>query len=296
MNTVILGHRGYWGQKILERLEKSENFNVIAKIDPTDYNVSSFHSWDIFKKHELFGETELVCIFTPPGSHYELAKEAIQNGKHVVCAKPIVSTANEINELYDLAFKNKVALLMDYTFEKNSAIHKLKECLPLIGNPKLMHSRRMNLGKHQDYGVVADLLPHDVSIAHFLFGELKGDAFIQSNSALCKKDFAHVFIKNKNPDIDVTLSWSCPIKDRELYIVGEKGILSVLWDSNIVEFIKIENQKEVSRDDFKYENSDALTKEFAEFADLLNNNNYQELMKSQQKTTDLICRFIEAAK
>ena len=296
MNTVVLGSAGAWGKKIVERLEKSSNYNLIAVVDPLDTNVSTFHSWEVFKEHELFEETELVCIFTPPGSHYELAKDAILNGKHVICAKPIVSTYKEIKELYDLAEQRGVALLMEYTFLFNSAILKLKEFLPLIGTPKLMHSRRMNFGKHQEYGVVADLLPHDISIAHYLFGDLKGDAFVQSNSALGAKDFAHVFIKNKTPDIDVTLGWSSPKRDRELYIAGERGILSVLWDSNEVEFTKVHKQKEASREIFNYVNDDAITKEFEAFAELFKNNNYKETMKTQQKTTELICQFLETAK
>ena len=296
MNTAVLGGKGYWGSKVLKRLQENDKYNVIAEIDPNDNNVGSFHSWELFKKSELFGETELVCIFTPPGSHYDLAKDAIENGKHVICAKPVVSTYKEIKELYELAEKNKVALLMEYTYEYHPAIHKLKELLPLIGNPKLMVSRRLNFGKHQEHGVVADLLPHDISIAHFLFGDLSGDSFVQSNSSLYHKDFVHIFIKNKSPDIDVTLSWSSPVKDRELYIVGQRGILRVDWDNYKIAFDLVDNQKVAAHQTFEFSKDDAITKEFEVFAGLLENNNYKEVVKSQQRTTELVCQFIEAAK
>lgn len=298
MNTCVLGHLGHWGRKIYQRLLDNSFYQVVATVDllNTDKGYGEFKTWEEIKKFSDFDDIKLVCIFTPPGSHYEIARDAIINGKHVICAKPLISTLEEIKELYVLADKYNVALLMEYTFLYNSAILKLKELLPLIGIPKLMHSRRMNWGKHQAYGVVADLIPHDISIAHYLFGELYGSVNISKNSSLYNQDFAHVFIKNGTPDIDLTLSWSGPTKDRELYIVGQKGILSVLWDSNIVEFMKIENQKEISREDFKYDNNDALTKEFEVFADLLRNNSYKEVMKQQQKTTELTCKIIEECK
>jgi len=295
MNTVIVG-TGYWGQKILKRLEDNSFYNVIAKIDPVDVNVSTFHSWDLFKKNELFEETELVCIFTPPDSHAEIARDALKNGKHVICAKPFVTQECDSRELYALAKKNKKALLIDYTFEFDQAIHKLKELLPLIGEPTLMTSHRLNFGKFQKCGALVDLLPHDISIANFLFGRISGEATISQSSALYGKDFAHVFIKNKTPNIDLTMSWISPVKNRDLLIVGERGILRVDWDNFKINFILIERQKQIASQTFTFENGDALTKEFAAFSNLLKSGNYKETMKSQQHTTEFVCQIIEATK
>ena len=293
MKTALLGARGYWGQKIEKRLRENNFYELIATIDP---HGGDFSFWEDFKKSDLFDQTELVCIFTPPDSHTHLTEDSIKNNKHVICAKPFVSSEREVAALYDLAKKNNVALLLDYTFAHNSAIHKLKELLPLIGAPKLLVSRRMNFGKYQDFGTITDLLPHDISIANFLFGDLSGKAYVSQNSAIYKQDFAHVFIKNGSPDLDLTFSWSCPIKDRELFVVGELGILRVGWDKNQIELTKIEKHQIVETRCFIYENKDALDTEFKVFSSAFVNNSFSVIMNKQQITSELMCKFIEACK
>lgn len=46
---------------------------------------------------------DLVVLSTPPHTHYDLTKEALENGKHVLCEKPFTETADEARELFELA-------------------------------------------------------------------------------------------------------------------------------------------------------------------------------------------------
>lgn len=54
----------------------------------------------------LDNEVDLVVITTPSASHYALAKEALQNGKHVLLEKPFTQTSEEAKELFELASRN----------------------------------------------------------------------------------------------------------------------------------------------------------------------------------------------
>ena len=48
-------------------------------------------------------EVDLVVITTPLDSHYDYIKQALLAGKHVLCEKPFLATAQEARELFDLA-------------------------------------------------------------------------------------------------------------------------------------------------------------------------------------------------
>ena len=47
-------------------------------------------------------DIELIIINTPNNTHFQLAKQALQAGKHVLIEKPIAAKVAEVMELYDL--------------------------------------------------------------------------------------------------------------------------------------------------------------------------------------------------
>ena len=62
---------------------------------------------DRLLEHE---EITLVVISTPNDTHYDLAKQALEAGKHVVVDKPFVIRAAQADELIALAHKQQVVL------------------------------------------------------------------------------------------------------------------------------------------------------------------------------------------
>ena len=61
-------------------------------------------------------DVEAVSISTPPFLHYEMAKLALQAGKHLLLEKPTTLSATEARELYQLAVANNVVAMMDFEF------------------------------------------------------------------------------------------------------------------------------------------------------------------------------------
>lgn len=60
---------------------------------------------------KLLDESDAVYIHSIPSKHYELTKEALKRGKHVLCESPLALKVNECKELYDIARKNKCILV-----------------------------------------------------------------------------------------------------------------------------------------------------------------------------------------
>ena len=72
---------------------------------------------------------DAVAIITPVSTHYELAKEALESGKHVLIEKPMTSSVAEAENLIELALKKNLTLMVDHTFVYSPAVRKIKEQL-----------------------------------------------------------------------------------------------------------------------------------------------------------------------
>ena len=82
-------------------------------------------------------EVDLVHLVTPPVSHYKLGKLAAENGKHVLCEKPLALTMSRGRELLDTARKNKVILPVNFVLRHVPIVDIIKEVISsaLLGEP-----------------------------------------------------------------------------------------------------------------------------------------------------------------
>ena len=114
-------------------------------------------------------------MITPVWTHYELAKAALENGKHVFVEKPFTSSAAQAEELINLAAKKNLKIMVDHTFLFTGAVRKIQQLLDegTLGKLYYYDSTRVNLGLFQhDVNVIWDLAPHDLSIMdHLIDGE-----------------------------------------------------------------------------------------------------------------------------
>ena len=125
---------------------------------------------------ELMSSTEIdaVAVVTPVWTHFELAKAALNNGKHVFVEKPFTSNAAEAEELIDLAARKNLQIMVDHTFLFTGAVKKISQLLDdgALGKLYYYDSTRVNLGLFQhDVNVIWDLAPHDLSIMDHLIKE-----------------------------------------------------------------------------------------------------------------------------
>ena len=72
-------------------------------------------------------EIDAVAIVTPVSYHYELAKKALENGKHVFVEKPFTATSAQAEELVELADRKNLQIMVDHTFLFTGAVRKIKQ-------------------------------------------------------------------------------------------------------------------------------------------------------------------------
>jgi predicted dehydrogenase len=176
---------------------------------------------------------DAIAVVTPVSNHFELAKAALENGKHVFVEKPFTSNTAEAEELINLAEHKNLRIMVDHTFLFTGAVKKIRQLLDegTLGPLYYYDSTRVNLGLFQhDVNVIWDLAPHDLSIMDYLIKEEpKAVVATGQNHLNGLEDVA--FITAYFPDqmiAHINVNWLSPVKVRTTMIGGEKKML--LWN------------------------------------------------------------------
>jgi predicted dehydrogenase len=189
-------------------------------------------------------DLDAVAIATPVKTHHPIAKEFLEQGKHVLVEKPFTHSFESGLELVKLAEEKKRVLMVGHTFEYTAAVNKIKEIVENgeLGRVLYISCIRVNLGLFQpDINVVWDLAPHDISIIVYILGEAPVSVNSQGKAHFKAgiEDVATTTLNFKNGVIAfISNSWLDPNKIRRTTIVGSRRML-VYDDTEPQEKIKI---------------------------------------------------------
>ena len=235
----VIGY-GYWGPNIvrnLDSLEKASVSVVSDKLPAARARAQKAHHGIrvTADASEVISSTEIdaVAIITPVWTHFELAKAALENGKHVFVEKPFTSDSAQAEELINLAAVKNLKIMVDHTFLFTGAVRKIKQLLQegALGKLYYYDSMRVNLGLFQhDINVIWDLAPHDLSIMDYLIGERPEEIVATGQSHLNgHEDVAFLTLYFPNDVIaHINVNWLSPVKVRTTLIGGEKKML--VWN------------------------------------------------------------------
>ncbi|MDO4549033.1 MAG: Gfo/Idh/MocA family oxidoreductase [Clostridia bacterium] len=134
-------------------------------------------------------DVDLVDVATPNAFHYEAAKAALENGKHVYCEKPLSISAEQSKELAELAAKKGVVNYVGYNNTMNPANAYVRD---LVKSGRLGSIMRFTGTYDQDQlldeslpitwrhinklagcGAMGDLGSHLMSISQFIMGDIQ---------------------------------------------------------------------------------------------------------------------------
>ena len=166
LKAGVLG-AGHLGKIHLRLLQQSEQFELIGFYDPIAKNAEAVAKEFGYKSfstiEELLSEVDVVDIVTPTLSHYDCAKQALKNGKHIFIEKPITKTYQEAEELRALAKEHKVRGQVGHVERFNPAFTAVKNA---IKEPMFIESHRLAEfnPRGTDVPVVLDLMIHDIDI------------------------------------------------------------------------------------------------------------------------------------
>lgn len=236
----VIGY-GYWGPNIVRNLHSTEGAQVVSLCDTRHERLKlakkTYPAIEITTNpNELISSPDIdaVAIITPVFAHYELAKNALNNGKHVFVEKPFTSTVSQAEELIEIADKKKLITMVDHTFLFTGAVKKIKELIDngTLGQLYYFDSVRVNLGLFQhDVNVIWDLAPHDLSIMDYLV-EHKATAVVATGKSHFEsglEDIAYLTVFFPDKMIaHFNVNWMSPVKVRTTLIGGDKKM--IVWN------------------------------------------------------------------
>jgi len=250
MNVALIG-AGYWGPNLARVFfelpgcnlhticdKKRERLDSLKESFPNVNTIQDYRS--LLESPEL----EAIAIATEAQYHYEIAKEFLLAGKHVLVEKPLALNSQECEDLIDTAKAKNRVLMVGHLLEYHPAVGKLKELIDSgdLGELYYIYSQRVNLGEIRRYeNALWSFGPHDISVVLYLLGEepesvnALGQSYLQEN--IQDVVFVNLHFKDKRM-AQVHISWLDPHKIRKFTIVGSKK-MAVFDDMESSEKIKI---------------------------------------------------------
>ena len=235
----VVGY-GYWGPNVVRNLQNLAGAEITVVCDKSTAARMRVHKShpNIYVAAEASEaitstETDAVAIVTPVWTHFDLAKTALENGKHVFVEKPFTSNISQAEQLIEIAAQKNLKIMVDHTFLFTGAVKKIKQILQDDGLGKLYYydSTRVNLGLFQhDVNVVWDLAPHDLSIMDYLI-EGSPEAVVATGQKHLNGLEDVAFLTVYFPDkiiAHINVNWLSPVKVRTTLIGGEKKML--VWN------------------------------------------------------------------
>ncbi len=235
----VIGY-GYWGPNIVRNLRGLDSAQVVAICDKSESALrranQAFPEVRVTQDcSDLLSAPDIdaIAVITPVWTHFELAKSALNNGKHVFVEKPFTSTSAQAEQLINLAEQKNLQIMVDHTFLFTGAVKKIRQLMDdnTLGKLYYYDSTRVNLGLFQhDVDVLWDLAPHDLSIVDYLIGE-PPDAIIATGEKHLNGLTDVAYMTAYFPDnviAHINVNWLSPVKVRTTLIGGEKKML--VWN------------------------------------------------------------------
>ena len=235
----VIGY-GYWGPNVARNFNHVGVSEVVAITDKRPDCLKrakeAFPQAKITKDcQELLTspDIDVIAVVTPVWTHFELAKEALKNGKHIFVEKPFTANIAQAEELIELAARKKLQIMVDHTFLFTGAVRKIRQLVDegVLGKLFYYDSTRVNLGLFQhDINVIWDLAPHDLSIMDYVI-QKQPQAVVATGEKHLNSHVDVAFITIYFPDnvlAHINVNWLSPVKVRTTLIGGEKKML--VWN------------------------------------------------------------------
>jgi predicted dehydrogenase len=228
---------GYWGPNVVRNLNELPGTSVRvlcdldpARLEPLRRRHPGARTTTDAEQAIADPQIDAVAVCTPVATHFELAREALRAGKHVLVEKPLTDSVRDARELVALAERERRVLQVDHTFAYNPAVRHIRSLVGAgeLGELLYIDCVRINLGLFQsDVNVLWDLAPHDLSVIHSIversprwvsavgaahLGRFESQAYLtlHYDDAL----LAHLHV-----------SWLAPVKIRSTLIGGSKRMI-----------------------------------------------------------------------
>ena len=233
---MVVGY-GYWGPNLVRNVVERPEFRLMCLCEKDENRAEDFRRRHpgVWVESDLDAaladpRIEAVAIATPPHTHYDLVRRALEAGKHVLVEKPLARTSEEAAKLIALADELGLVMMPGHTFVYSPSVNKVRDLIQSdeLGEIYFATSARMNLGLYQQDGVVLDLAPHDLSILLHWLNKPLVEVSATGRSVFQEGVHETAFLTLRfegGTQANVQLSWLAPRKMRQMVVVGSRRMV-----------------------------------------------------------------------
>lgn len=250
IGVAVIG-AGHWGPHLIRNFLDNSATEVLWVIERRDDRREALSGR--FRSVRFAAEergalsdpgVEAVVIATPTSSHYELAKSALESGKHVLVEKPLTNSVKTARELVEIASARDLVLMVGQVFLFNPAVQEAKRLIDggALGDIYYASMLRTNLGPvRTDVNAAWDLAAHDISIANYWLRQQPLTVSAQGRGWINAGIDDAVFAVIEYEDgilVHIHASWLNPSKSRFISVVGSDRMITVN-DMDLAEPLRI---------------------------------------------------------
>jgi predicted dehydrogenase len=241
---------GYWGPNLVRVLHELDSCEVVVVCDVSESALAKIgRRYPAVRQTTMFEDVladdgvDAVAIVTPVGTHFTLARAALEAGKHVFVEKPMAGSVAEAEALVAVANERTLTLMPGHTFLYSPPVNAVRELIRSgeLGEIYFISTSRVNLGLHQsDVSVVWDLGSHDFSILRYWLEAppIRISAMARGCVMPDIPDVAFINLQYESGTAaHVELSWLAASKLRRTTIVGSQKM--VVYDDTSNEPVRI---------------------------------------------------------
>jgi len=230
---------GYWGPNLLRNFSALPNCSVKYVVDLSaerrafvERNFPRTTAVESVEQVLDDPEVKAVLIATPAETHFRLAKQMLEAGKHTFVEKPLATRVSEVDELGKYAAERNLVVMAGHTFIYNPAVRYVKQLVDAgaLGEIRYIYSQRLNLGRiRPDIDALWNFAPHDISIIQYWLGNPEPVSVSRQGMAYMQDGIDDVvFLNLEYPNkiiANIHVSWLDPQKVRKMIIVGSSKMV-----------------------------------------------------------------------
>jgi len=271
---------GYLGKFHAEKYAALEGCELVAVVDSNFEAAQSVaernHTQAVADYRDLLGKVEAVSIVVPTSLHFQVARDFLDAGSHVLVEKPITVTVEEADALIDLARRKNRCLMVGHLERFNAALLGLDL---VREKPLFIESHRLAPfnPRANDVSVVLDLMIHDIDIILDIVDseveriDAKGVTVLTSDT-----DIANARITFRNGSVaNVTASRASLKVERKMRMFMPNRYISVDFQNRVLaQYRKGEREMfpgvpEITSEESVFESGDALMEEIRHFVECI---------------------------
>ena len=260
MKNVRIGviGAGSWGKNHLRVFSELEAAELVAVCD-----LEAARAHSLGKRYDIPAYTrveevltradvEAVTICTPTTTHFAIAVEAVDRGKHVFVEKPMVSTSEEATQLLARAEAQGIHLMVGFIERFNPGVQRVKGLIEsdVFGDVVLAFARRVGRWPERigDVGVVKDTAIHDLDIMRFIFDQEPRSLYARMGSLGHRfEDYAEIMLGFHGIQTGfIEANWLTPQKKRTLTVTCENAIVTLDYLTQKISVEDMYGQRDVS--------------------------------------------------